>query len=111
MRSLTKRLLLALAAATLAGSGVAAGAALPATATATASATATATASATVTGRMFTEVGVGLDEATALANGESAARASAAQEGFTDCNPFEEVSWQSGKVWFAQFTILCQDSA
>lgn len=95
MRSLKKRLLVTLAAATLAGSGVAA-AALPASA---------------LPGRLFTEVGIGFDEETALTDGENAARASATAEGFTRCDPFEEVSWQSGKLWYAQFTLLCQEEA
>jgi hypothetical protein len=95
MKSMKKRLLVTLAAATLAGSGAVA-AALPASA---------------LTGTLFTEVGVGFDEEAALINGENAAKASAAAEGFTQCDPFEEVIWQSGKRWYAQFTLLCQEKA
>ncbi|AQZ61378.1 unnamed protein product [[Actinomadura] parvosata subsp. kistnae] len=96
MTSLTKKLLGALAAAALAGSGVAAAATLP------------ASAAAVVSSTLFTGMGQSLDEDTALAIAEADARADAAAHGFTECGVFESVSAQSPKlVWTAWVTVRC----
>jgi hypothetical protein len=107
MMHLTKKLLVALAAATLAGTGVAAVAALPATASAS------AIASASVQGTLFNGFGRGIEEDTALANAESAARKSALSQGFTSCDVFESTVSQDPRtrVFFAVVTVRCEDLA
>ncbi|MEU4229086.1 hypothetical protein AB0F17_32730 [Nonomuraea sp. NPDC026600] len=101
MKHLTKKLLVALAATTLAGSGVVAGAAvtaLPAFATAQ-------------IGALFDGFAKNLDENIALADAEAAARQNALSNGFTDCSVFESVVSQNAKthVFFALVTVRCED--
>ncbi|MGW0807694.1 hypothetical protein [Nonomuraea sp. NPDC002799] len=103
MKYLTKKLLVALTTAALAGSGAAVGAALPASA-------APLSASA-AGGALFSGTGRGIDEDTALANAESAARAGALAHGFTLCDVFESVTSQDPKtrVFFAVVAVRCED--
>ncbi|GAA3548936.1 hypothetical protein GCM10022419_031570 [Nonomuraea rosea] len=100
MKYLAKKLLVALAATALAGSGVAAVAALPASADATVQ-----------RGALFDGFGKGLDEDVALANAEIAARQNAANHGFTECSVFESVVSQDAKtlVFFAIVAVRCLD--
>jgi hypothetical protein len=97
MRYLTKKLLVALAVAAMAGSGVAA---LPAVANAQ-------------SGALFDGFGKGIDEDAAVASAESAARQNALVHGFTDCDLFETVVSQDAKthVWFAVVAVRCEDVA
>jgi hypothetical protein len=101
MKYLTKKLLVALAAATLAGSGVVAGAAVTAL---------PAFANAQI-GALFDGFGKGIEEDTALANAEAAARQNALNNGFTDCSVFESVVSQDARshVWFAVVAVRCED--
>ncbi|MBT2228393.1 hypothetical protein [Nonomuraea sp. NEAU-A123] len=101
MKHLTKKLLVGLAAATLAGSGVVAGAAVTAL---------PAFANAQI-GALFDGFGKGIEEDTALANAEAAARQNALNNGFTDCSVFESVASQDARshVWFAVVTVRCED--
>ncbi|MET7333579.1 hypothetical protein [Nonomuraea sp. NPDC005650] len=101
MMYLKRKLLVAVAAAALAGSG-ALGAALP------------ASASATVQGgALFDGFGKGVDEGTALAGAEDAARQNALSHGFTACDVFESVVSQDARshVFFAVVTVRCEDVA
>lgn len=97
MRCLTKKLLVALAAAAMAGSGVAA---LPAVADAHG-------------GALFDGFGKGVDEDAAVAVAESAARQNALVHGFTDCDLFETVVSQDARshVFFAVVAVRCEDVA
>ncbi|MEV0611929.1 hypothetical protein AB0I81_01320 [Nonomuraea sp. NPDC050404] len=98
----TKKLLAALAGAALACTGVVAAVALPASA-----------ASASVqSAALFSGMGKGLDEGTALANAETAARQSALAHGFASCAVFESVSWQNSgsPAWFAVVTVRCEEA-
>ncbi|SEG92217.1 hypothetical protein SAMN05444920_107475 [Nonomuraea solani] len=101
MTSLMKKLMVAVAAAALAGSGVAAAVALP--------------ASAGVTdqrGALFDGFAKNIDENVALAEAEAAARQNALEHGFTECNVFESVTSQNARgVWFAVVAVLCQARA
>ncbi|MEV0387543.1 hypothetical protein [Nonomuraea sp. NPDC050643] len=106
---MTRRLMAALATATLAGSVVAA---LPAAALAATMNTATTTTATTVQrGVLFDGFGKGLDEDTALANAEAAARRNAADHGFTACDVFESVVSQDPRslVFFAVVAVRCED--
>ena len=103
MKYLTKKLLVALAAATLAGSGVVAGsvvAALPASAQAQG-------------GALFDGFGKGVEEDVALANAENAARQNALSHGFTVCDVFESVVSQDARthVFFAVVAVRCENVA
>ncbi|MFC4116618.1 hypothetical protein [Nonomuraea zeae] len=108
MRHLTKKLLAALATATLAASGVAAATALPAAASTAAS---TGTASTVQGGALFSGTGKGIKEAVALANAEAAARNLALFHGFTECDVFESVVSQDpgSLVFFAVVSVRCVD--
>lgn len=92
MKSFTKKLMVALAAATLAGSA----AALPASA---------------MSGALFNGFANDLDEDVALTDAESAARQNALAHGFTFCDLFESTTSQNAKthVFFAIVTVRCQD--
>lgn len=109
MKYLTKKLLGALAATTLAGSGIVAGAlvaALPASAD-------TSTRATAGIGALFDGFGKGIEEDTALANAEAAARQNALNHGFTACDVFESVASQDARtrVWFAVVTVRCEDAS
>ncbi|HUR06564.1 MAG TPA: hypothetical protein VM347_28735 [Nonomuraea sp.] len=103
MKYLTKKLLVGLAAATLAGSGVVAGAAVTAL---------PAFADAQI-GALFDGFGKGIQEDTALAYAENAARQNALSHGFTDCSVFESVVSQDARthVFFALVTVRCEDAS
>jgi hypothetical protein len=99
-----KKLLSTLAAAALAGTGLAAGAvvtALP------------ASAAATDQGALFDGFGRGVEEDTAVAGAENAARRNAFNHGFTECSVFESVISQDSRthVFFALVTVRCEDVA
>ena len=100
MKYLTKKLLVALAAATLAGSGVVGGAVVAAM-----------PAFANAQGALFDGFGKGIQEDTALTNAENAARQNALSHGFTECSVFESVVSQDAKtlVFFAVVTVRCED--
>ncbi|MEV6158775.1 hypothetical protein AB0L53_51460 [Nonomuraea sp. NPDC052129] len=109
MKYLTKKLLVALAATTLAGSGIVAGAlvaALPASAD-------TSTTINAGIGALFDGFGKGIEEDTALASAEAAARQNALNHGFTSCEVFESVTSQDARshVWFAIVTVRCEDAS
>ncbi|MEW9550687.1 hypothetical protein [Nonomuraea sp. NPDC050783] len=111
MTSLTKKLLGALATATLAGTALAATAALPAAAAP--AARPAAPAAAVRSGALFDGFGKGADEGAAAAAAESAARRNAADHGFTACEVFESVLWQNAgsSAWLALVTVRCEDAA
>jgi hypothetical protein len=109
MKYLTKKLLGALAATTLAGSGIVAGAlvaALPASADASTNVTVRS-------GALFDGFGKGIEEDAALASAEAAARQNALNHGFTACDVFESVASQDARshVWFAVVTVRCEDAS
>jgi hypothetical protein len=104
MKYLTKKLLVATAAAALACSGVAAVAvvgALP------------ASASAQQGFALFDGFAKSIYEDVAVANAEAAARQNAADHGFTDCSVFESVVSQDARshVFFAIVAVRCEDVA
>ncbi|MFG6196276.1 hypothetical protein [Nonomuraea sp. JJY05] len=77
-------------------------------------ATATVTAAATVQGgALFDGFGKGVQEGTALAVAESAARQNALDHGFAACDVFESVVSQDARthVFFAVVTVRCDEEA